>query len=257
MIIDAHVHITENGKWFETGHDASLKKLLISLDDNKIEKAILLPIVPYISNEYISTVCNEYPEIFFGFCSVHTLEKNAADILENYVTNYGFKGLKLHPKLQGFDTYDSSLGKIIKKATELKIPVLIDAWVKKDECNFSKIISLIETIAQHHPSCNIILPHLGGYSYKKMPEISKRFPNISFDLSFVLSRFDGHILHEEIIPIIQSIESKKLIFGSDFPEIDIRQYLIKSNQIFNELNYSTREIEAVFSKNIRNLLQKV
>jgi len=255
MIIDAHVHITKDGKWFDTGHDASLKKLIESLDKNKIDKAILLPIVPYISNEYILKVCNEYPEKFIGFCSVNPLKRNAAKDLEHYVIDYGLKGLKLHPKLQGFFSYDNSISKVIMKATELKIPVLIDAWVKPNEINSSNIIDLIETIAQDHPSCKIILPHFGGYSYKKMPEISNKFNNIAFDLSYVLSKFDGDVLHEEIIPIIRQIDCKKLIFGSDFPEIDISQYLKKAKQVFTDMHYSSKDLDAVFSKNIRNLLQ--
>lgn len=254
MIIDAHVHITENGKWFDTRHDASLKKLIDSLDKNKIDRAILLPIFPYISNEYILNVCNEYPEKFIGFCSVNPLKKDAVKDLEHYIVDYGLKGLKLHPKLQGFISYDKSISEVIIKATDLKIPVIIDAWVKFDEICFSKIINLIETIAQNHPFCKIILPHLGGYSYKKIPEISKKFNNIFFDLSYVLSRFDDNVLYEEIIPIIQKIENKKLLFGSDFPEIDITQYLKKSSQIFNDMHYSSKEIDAVFSKNILNLL---
>ena len=255
MIIDAHVHITKDGKWFDTGNDASLKKLIVSLDENKIDRAILLPIFPYISNEYILNVCNEYPEKFIGFCSVNPLKRDAVNDLEHYVVDYGLKGLKLHPKIQGFFSYDNSINNVIIKATDLKIPVLIDAWIKQDEINSSKIINLIETIAQKHPSCKIILPHLGGYSYKKMPEISKKFSNISFDLSFVLSKFDGNVLQNEIIPIIQKIGSRKLIFGSDFPEIDITQYLKRSSQVFTDMHYSSRDFDAVFSKNIRNLLQ--
>ena len=44
MITDCHVHITENGKWFNTDYDASLKFALNEMDRSDTSKAILLPI---------------------------------------------------------------------------------------------------------------------------------------------------------------------------------------------------------------------
>ncbi len=256
MIIDAHVHITENGKWFDTNHDASLNKLLVSLDECKINKAVLLPIFPYISNEFILNVCNEYPENFFGFCSVNPLKMDAVEELEHFIVDFGLKGLKLHPKLQGFSIYDDSIKNIMSKAAELNIPVLIDAWVRHNEIKTSKIINLIETIAQNHPSCRIILPHLGGYSYKEMPILSQKFNNIYFDISYIFSKFDETELQAEIFPILRKIDSRRMIFGSDFPEIEIKQYFKKSKKVFNDMHYSSRDVNAILSENVQKLLFK-
>ena len=57
MIIDSLVHITPNGKWFDTDYDASESKLLHDLDKEKVERAVLVGLAGYISNEFILDVC--------------------------------------------------------------------------------------------------------------------------------------------------------------------------------------------------------
>jgi len=64
MIIDAHVHVTPDGKWFNTDHDASVESLISELDEASIDKAILLPVEGFIENDFIVDVCKKYPDRF-------------------------------------------------------------------------------------------------------------------------------------------------------------------------------------------------
>ena len=53
MRIDSHVHITETGKWFNTGLDASIGALLREMDKAEIDKSVLHPISGIIKNSYV------------------------------------------------------------------------------------------------------------------------------------------------------------------------------------------------------------
>lgn len=95
MIIDAHVHRRENGKWFNANHNASVERLIKSLGESEIDKAVVLPIAPFISNEVVAKVCSEYPEKLIGFASVNPLDSDAVKKLEEDVIKYDLKGLKV------------------------------------------------------------------------------------------------------------------------------------------------------------------
>lgn len=254
-VIDAHVHITEDGKWFHTDYDASVEKLLINLEESKIDKAVILPIAPFISNEFVAKVCSQYPDKFIGFVSVYPNDKNALNELEKSVINYGLKGLKLHPKFQGFKLNEPNVELVIKKAAELKIPVLIDAWVRPQDTEYQDLISSIAQVAKKIPSAKIILAHLGGFNYNEIPQIARENNNIYFDLSFILTHFNRDVIYNHIIPVIKYVDANRLIYGSDYPEIDVETYLKSTREIFNNMGFKLEEKRYIFRKTIGSLLK--
>ena len=147
MVIDAHVHITENDRWFNTNYNASVERLIKSLGASKIDKAVVLPIAPFISNEFVAKVCSEYPEKLIGFASVNPIDSDAVKKLEEDVIKYDLKGLKLHSRLQEFQLADQNAQLVIKKAAELNIPVLIDAWIGSNDVEHQDLISSIGRVA--------------------------------------------------------------------------------------------------------------
>jgi predicted TIM-barrel fold metal-dependent hydrolase len=61
-----------------------------------------LPIVPYISNDYIYKIVEADPKILIGFAStVPNPYDKAVKELKRAILDLGLKGLKLHPNLQG------------------------------------------------------------------------------------------------------------------------------------------------------------
>lgn len=254
MIIDAHVHITENGKWFHTDYDASVERLIKSLEESKIDKAVVLPIAPFISNEFVANVCNEYPDKLIGFASANPNDKNAVKKLEEDVLEYDLKGLKLHPRLQEFQIDNPKVFLVIKKAAELKIPVLIDAWVRPKDVEYQDLVGSIGRVAKKVPSAKIILAHLGGFNYSEIPQIARENSNIYFDLSYVLTYFKQEIAYNQIVPIIKDIGANRLIYGSDYPENDVGNYLKDTRKILNELCFTYKEKKFIFSETIKSLM---
>jgi len=253
LIIDGHVHITENGTWFNTIHDASINHLMRSLDQSSIDKAVVLPIAPIVSNEFVAEICNEYPDKLIGFASVDPLDKNAVIELEWGIVDLKLKGLKLHPKIQNFTMDDQNVTPIIKKAADLKIPILIDGWIRPIDVDHQNMLSSIYAIAREIPRVNIILAHLGGFNFKDITRIADQ-KNIYFDLSFILNDFNKNILYEEIIPILTELGASRLIYGSDHPEINMRTYYKLTLSLLKKIGFNSENLNDIFNENISQLL---
>ena len=254
LIIDAHVHVTENGKWFNTNHDASIGNLIRSLNQSSIDKAVVLPIAPVISNEFVAKICKEYPDQLIGFASVDPFEKSAELELEKAVVDLKLKGLKLHPKIQNFKMDSQTVIPVIKKAADLKIPVLIDGWIRPIDTDHQNLLDSIYTIAREFPNVNIVLAHLGGFKFKDITRIANT-DNIYFDLSFVLTYFNEKILSEQIAPILIKLGASKLIYGSDHPEIDMNLYYKFTLNLLKSIGFNSKDINKIFRENISQLLK--
>src|SRR5438093_1049532 len=76
--------------------------LLAQMDEAGIARSVLFAVeapIVYASNEYVSNLCQSYPERLIGFASVDPTATDAPAILDHAVRNLGLKGLKLHPPL--------------------------------------------------------------------------------------------------------------------------------------------------------------
>lgn len=248
MVIDAHVHITENGKWFNTSHNASLGYLIESLERSSVEKAVILPIAPFISNSFIARACREHPNKLIGFASVNIHNVNADQKLEKDIRRYGLKGLKLNPRLQGFKLCDSNALSVIRKATELKIPILIDTWIKED-AEHQSLINYVAQIATTMSSVTIILAHLGGPNFNNVLQVVRK-TNVYFDLSFILTHLDHKMAHKRLVYLMKHVGPHRLIYGSDSPEINLKTYFENTRELLKCTNITPKEKELIFCENI-------
>jgi len=252
MIIDGHVHVTEDGKWFDTHHDASLARLIREMDNCDIEKAVLLPIAPFTSNKFIASVCQQYPDRFIGFGSVNPIAEGAVETLRNEFSELGLKGIKLHPRLQKFSLADERAIDVIRKAAERNIPLVIDAWIGKDMKGI-ELIDDIELVAGQVPEAKIIFTHLGGFAHDRVPEMAKNHSNIYFDLSFVLTYFDRDYLEMNIIQIMKEIDSSRMMYGSDFPEVKANESYSATKLLIDE-HFSPKDSRQIFGESILKLI---
>lgn len=118
MIIDFHTHCWE-GK-------GDVKELLEHMDKYSIDISVVHPVdVPgYAGNEYVAKIVKEHPDRLFGFACVDPRERFATKRLRNLLDTYGFKGLKLHPPLQGFPMSEPLVYPLLEVCIEYDIPAL-------------------------------------------------------------------------------------------------------------------------------------
>jgi len=255
MIIDAHTHIHPDPKGFGEKYDASIENLITSIDNSNVDKAIVLPIYPQISNKFVADACNKYPDKLIGFASINPLGGvKAAEILEKDVKKYNLKGLKLHPRLQDFDLRDSRLIPVFQKCADLKIPVIIDAFPGINLSNNESIPLLIGRIASTVPEVNIIIAHAGGYKILDALFVAKSYKNIYLDISYILFYFQGSSIKNDLKFVIKKIGANRCIYGSDHPELELSNTYDLSVKLLKKYRLLEEEMEYIFGETISSLI---
>ncbi|MCB2362348.1 hypothetical protein [Clostridium estertheticum] len=121
---DSHVHFGEKGNFHEM---IALKELVIDLKDIEIEKVFIFPITSIKSkNIQMYNAIKEFPNTFIPFVYLNPCDKNALSDFDNLITNYNFKGLKLHPYVGKYRIDDFNLiDLLIEKAMEYNSHIIV------------------------------------------------------------------------------------------------------------------------------------
>jgi uncharacterized protein len=210
---------------------------LLEMDEAGIEKAVLLPLdcttahgCQVFSNEQVAELTNLTPR-FIGFASVDPNRSDAPRQLERAIKELGLNGLKLNPALQRF--YPDSLEKaypVYQACAELNIPVMIHcgmSWAPLGLAKYAQPILLEEAI-QAFPTLNFILTHFGWPWVQEATMLAVKYPNVYLDTAILYSGMPKdalqHVLAEQVgLKVIERSLFNKLLFGSDYPRVDIRR----------------------------------
>lgn len=257
MIIDGHVHIHPKPDGFGSKYDASEETLISSLRKGSIDKAVILAIAPEISNELIADSCEKYPDELIGFASVEPLSGNhAITQLEIAVEQLGLKGLKLHPRRQSFGINNANeILPLIKKASELRIPVLIDAFPYGQGMFKRQEIELISILAESVPKAQFIVAHAGGHRLFDAFMVAKSNYNIFLDISFTLHYYKGTSIEADLKFVICKIGAERVIYGSDHPTVPLLTAFEETMSFLDQCGLSDKEIDCILGKNIISLIE--
>ncbi len=210
MIIDIHTHLGKGDPGHRPLQGGLLpEETLRLMEEAGVDKAVVFP-VKYrdfrVAIEEIKSYVDRYPARLIGFARVGNTE-DAADILEWAVKELGMKGVKIHHGLEQIPTDSPHLAACMRKAEELNVPVIFDAFLD----NADKAIAA----AEKHDG-PIILGHMGGLWYTetidKCIACAERRSNVYLETSSV-------VLYEKIEEAVRRVGSERILFGTDGPVI--------------------------------------
>ena len=112
VIVDSHCHVSPY--WYEP-----VESLLFQMNQNGVEKAVLVQYMGQFNNEYQFQCVRGFPGRFASVVLVDARSPDAVDELERLVEQ-GAKGIRLRPNTRS--PGDDPLA-IWRKAAELKLPV--------------------------------------------------------------------------------------------------------------------------------------
>jgi len=249
-VIDCHINITKDGVWGATAFNASLENLLLQMEHSGISKALLLPVEGYCEKDYVSEVVKSYPEKFIGFgnfaCS--SAEKD----IESCVA-LGLRGVKFHPRMQKTSLKDLVQSGALEILEKLNLPLMICGWLQSKHLPIEELNPLhIDRIAKLYPNLKLILSHLGCHKYWDAFFVARSNQNVYLDCSYYLEFFKGTSLISDFYNSLHLID-QKILFGSDFPEVEIKTYL---DDFLSRVDHEKVNVAGILSENIKRVVSE-
>ncbi|MCP4604115.1 MAG: amidohydrolase family protein [Proteobacteria bacterium] len=217
----------------------------------------------YVSNDFVSRVCRNNPELFLFGASVQPYRKDALDELDR-VAALGAVLVKLLPNSQGFDPSDPRLGPYYHKLADLGLPLLIHGGYEHTipviDQSFGDPMRLRSALDE---GATIIVAHAGtaGLTHPKETmgaflELAANYSNCYGDSSALTNFWRAKYLKQLLDPekLLRKYKVRiddpmsRLIHGSDFP-IPITPFSFRFSLNANDRR-QIRNIESPLQKDI-------
>lgn len=258
MIIDSLTHVTPDGRWFGTDIDASEDRLLREMDAVGVEKAVVVALAGYIDNDFVIRACARHagrlvPGASFNPAAHHTPEAAAA-ALRAELKGAPFRVLKLHPRLNQYDPLDPRNLAVLAElaAWQTPPPVWLDSlFYRRGVTLRAPIVDTIHRIVTGFPSLTFAVLHGGGAWLLPVAEAVRDCPNVFVDLSYTLCHYAGSSLEADMRWLLKHFD-RRVLFGSDFPEIGIGEALVQFGRLAQGVPPTKRD--HVLGANLRALL---
>jgi predicted TIM-barrel fold metal-dependent hydrolase len=266
QIIDFHVHPPLDAEEKGVNPQSIAEELLNLMDKSGISKAVILPIAPYISNNYIYRIVEVEPRRLVGFASVvPNPADRAVKELERAVSDLGLRGLKLHPGMQGFCLRSTHVWKVLRRAGELGIPVIIHAlWMDESSLYFKSPYKPWENPLEDYallpyiaPETRLIYAHMGGLLHFKEVFNIATHRNVYLDTSYSIITITREVGLERLAHYIKLLGAEKVLFGSDtVPGLTPEDLGPKKQiELINRFPLGEEEKEKILFKNAQKLLE--
>lgn len=277
MIIDFHTHTfpdriapfaidklkhASRTRPFSNGTSAGLVR---SMEAAGVDYSVVLPVATNPEkaasmNDSSIRMTGQDGLIYFG--CIHPDTEHAEQELER-IARAGLKGVKIHPVYQGVDIDDLRFLRILDKAGELGLIVLMHAG---DDIGFPGIVRCspemtARALASVGP-VRMVLAHMGGWRNWNRVADCLAHTSVMLDTSFSLgcitplesgdySQEEARMLDAEAFCcLVRTFGAERILFGSDSPWADQKRYIAQ----MNELPLFEAERAAIFGGNAAHLL---
>jgi uncharacterized protein len=186
---------------------------------------------PRIANEEVAEGCAAHPDVLIPFGSVDPHRGRAgAREARRLVGEYGVRGFKFHPSIQGFDPGDRMAYPLYEVIEELGVPALfhtgqtgIGACVPGGggiRLKYSNPM-LVDDVAVDFPELRIILAHPSFPWQDEALAVATHKPYVHIDLSGWSPKY----FPPQLVRYANSLLQDKVLFGSDYPVITPDRWL--------------------------------
>lgn len=206
----------------EKDHDFAIKHAIIfPVDYSFTPLKFKISYAEYV--EYIIKICDEHQGFFHSLVGPDPRHgSQALELMDYALGQCNFKGLILTPST-GFSLDDLILEKMILKAAEYKVPIIIHdtAVVPRPLILFKEIYRLEEIFSQFGDQQFILSP-FSQMDTTLMKVAVRHSTHIMADLTGFDSQFISRKMPEMVMTqflgmLKETFSSRKIIFGSDWP----------------------------------------
>ncbi|HET6323401.1 MAG TPA: amidohydrolase family protein [Planctomycetaceae bacterium] len=218
---DSLTHITADGSWLgNTRRDARRERLLAELEQCAPARACLVAIAGVIDNETVLETAKQHPDQFVPVGSINPVtaasEREIAKAVA-HLAGQGFAGLKLHPRLNGYDPLDPKVMCAVRAAGDQGLVVFLDTLFRQPGRATRNAPDVVDALAVAAPHTHMILLHGGGSQLLAVSEVVAVHPHLTLDLSFTIHRFSDSSVEADLRFLMRTFD-RRMVVGSDFPE---------------------------------------
>jgi len=217
---DSLVHATLDGRWpAKDGVDAGVDRLLRDMDSGGVDKACLVAVSGLNENEDVEKLARAHPDRFVPIASVNPAAHGSEQVRHavREAADRGFAGIKLHPRLHGYDAISPQCLRATREAGEAGMPVFICTLFRRPGLPVSSAADTVDRLANAAPDTTIVLLHGGGTEALDLFELVRMHPHLRLDLSFTLLRYAESSLDADIRFLVENLD-QRLTVGSDYPD---------------------------------------
>jgi predicted TIM-barrel fold metal-dependent hydrolase len=252
---DSLVHVTRDGTWIDGRHDASYMRLLRELDAADVQRACLVGVAGVVDNGYVLECARNSGRRLVPIAGINPSSfahaASAAGEVET-LAGSGFAGIKLHPRLNGFEPQDVRALEAIRAASARGLVVFLDTFFRQRAHAARHAADTIDAIAHDCPEARIVLLHGGGAALLEVAEVVRVHPSLILDLSYTLLRYEGSSLDLDLRWVMSRLD-QRVVIGSDMPEFTPAAAFARATQLADGLpadkwaNISHRNLERLFA----------
>lgn len=227
MLIDNHVHLYESGRGGGRGAPASTDDLLREMDTAGIDVSVVIPLPGAASNDYVRAQCARHGD---RLVQLYTPEfdrpSETISRMKAFCAAADVRGVKIHPRVQGVTIRDPLVREVIACATELRLPVVFDVFPFHASLDDPAIQAMAyHRLAQEFPGTTLVLAHCGGFQVLDAFMVAKVNRNVLLDISFTWIYFRGASIAGDLAFVCSRLPAGKVLYGSDFPDVSLVEYL--------------------------------
>ena len=193
-------------------------------------------------HRFIARCVAESDGRLIGLGTLHPDSADPATDADEAVT-LGFRGVKLHPDIQGFAVDDPRACRLYEICAERHLPVLLHTGDRRyDFSNPNRLLPVLRAF----PALTFIGAHLGGYTlWEEAWKTLAGVPNFYVDCSSSLPFLSPATARD----IIRRYGADRVLFGTDFPMGDPKEELSR----FFALGLTEDECRLILSDNARRV----
>jgi hypothetical protein len=184
-----------------------------------------------IANEEVAEVAAEHADVLIPFASIDPAKgKMGAREARRLVQEYGVRGFKFHPSMQGFYPNDRKAYALYEAIQEARVPALFHtgqtgagAGARAGlgvRLKFSNPIFL-DDVAVDFPDMPIILAHPSFPWQDEALAVATHKPNVYIDLSGWSPKY----FPANLVQYSNTLLKNRVLFGSDYPAITPDRWL--------------------------------
>lgn len=218
-VIDAHAHSGPYSLFFIP--DPSPAAMVRVMDRCGVDTAVLashlsIQLDATAGNRATAAAVDAHPGRLAGHITVNPWQDPDGEVAA-WAGDSRFVGIKLHPDLHTYPVTGPRYAPVWELAAATGRPVLVHSWTGSPYNDPAQI----GEVAERHPGAVILMGHSSGVKHgvDGAIEVARRHPGV------VLETCGTNIAGRYVEQMVGELGAAKVVFGSDFPFIDLRYAL--------------------------------